>query len=146
LSLQRLGISSLLVLALVSGCGPSSESLDRARREALLLNEVRQYYAGGEITAGTFDQWKVISVSASEENPFSEKIASVTVHLQMPADKSADIMSRSSDGQHRAVGWNACPPRSHPMWRKFTGNDFLTISAGGPAGIFIDVDCKQWAQ
>lgn len=137
-----------VTVALLAGCGPSAEEQELLDREAYraavapLVQDVKRYY-GSTVDAGNWGVWNVRDVRADDPNPFSKNIRTVEVTVRIPREQAKDLMGRAPDAQDRAIGWAVCPRRSDPLWAKFTGNDFLTIQAEGPGGIFNDVDCRE---
>lgn len=111
---------------------------------AEISREARQYYGGGAVSAGTFGEWKVKSVTPHADNPFSDKINSIDVRVVVNSEVANDILWRSIEGRLRAAA-NGCPPSSHRIYSLMTNDDNLTLQVEVDGKIFIDVDCERWA-
>lgn len=138
---------AIAILSLsMTACGPSAEEKQKTAEQQWrlqrMLADAKAFY-GLEIDAGSWGRWQVISIT-SDPNPFSENINTVVVKLAVPRDAAGEIMSRTSEGQWRAVGFNACPPSSNPMWTIYTRDDFLELQPTVDGQVFTDVDCKRW--
>lgn len=137
---------SFLVLSLsavLSACGPSKDET-KQQEHVIQMKSIVSNYFGTEVNAGSFGKWPVKSIEIDSANPFSEKIHTILVTVEVSQSVASDILYRSIEGRLRAVGSNACPRKSDAVWGAFTGNDFLTLQVAVNGNIFIDVDCKRW--
>lgn len=112
-------------------------------RLADLTRLVTKFYAG-EVSAGTFGKWTVVSVKSSADNPYSDKINAVTVRVVVNDRVADDILSRSTEGRARAAA-NGCPPRSNYIYSLMTNNDNLALEVENRGSVFISVPCDRWA-
>ena len=117
------------------------EQVSRMARITALTND---YYSKGEVAAGTFGIWRVVSIKSKADNPYSDKINNINVRVEVDERTAKDILQRSSEGQLRA-GASGCPPITHEIYSIMTNNDNLTLQVGVNGEIFVDVACSRWA-
>lgn len=150
-AIHVLGILVVVGIAALFIFGESDSNMrNRIEKEEQILRMSKisklaeNYYGGGKIIAGTFGSWTVVSVIPHTDNPFSEKINNIDVRVAIDRKSARDIMSRSSEAQHRAAA-SGCPPITHDIYKIMTNNDNLTLQVEVDGNIFIDVDCARWA-
>ena len=143
----RIVLLGILVL-LLSGCGPSAKEkqaiTDKQAQDARLERSLAaaQQYFGREVK-GSWGKWPVTSIKPGSPNPFLPKSNSVVVEIAVPSDQAREIIGRDTLAQYRAIGRNACPSKSDPLWQSFGGEDFLTINPTISGTVFADVDCRE---
>ncbi len=146
--MKCLKLALIATASILAACGPSQEEVARAKlqaeRDARLpkVMDATSAYFGSRVKT-TWGYWDVVSVKPGKNYSFAPESNYIEVLVELPVSQAMEIMSRSSDAQFRAVGWNACPKLSDPMWRKYGPEDQLTVQASYTGTIFIDVDCRE---
>ena len=143
----------LFTLFTVLGCGPSleekkkiaEEEADRANRIEKAINATKEHF-GLIHNAGSWVRWSVESITVGERYNFSPNKITIKIKLSIPAKYSEEILQRSPESQFRAVAYTACPNKTAAVWKSFGKDDDIVIQGLHYGKVFIDVDCRRWAQ